>query len=90
MSASEREQAEGERTGAKRVETALGRPERFCPNCSGELRESRCKLSCPGCGFYLSCSDFYWVWAIGERWLTWLAGGCASTMTMELILLVMI
>jgi hypothetical protein len=34
-------------------------PERFCPNCSAELRESRCKLSCPQCGFYLSCSDFY-------------------------------
>jgi|SRR5579872_782739 len=33
--------------------------ERFCPNCSAELKESRCKLSCPRCGFYLSCSDFY-------------------------------
>jgi hypothetical protein len=32
---------------------------RFCPNCSAELTEHRCKLSCPGCGFYLSCSDFY-------------------------------
>lgn len=34
-------------------------PGRFCPNCSTELKESRCKLSCPKCGFYLSCSDFY-------------------------------
>jgi hypothetical protein len=34
-------------------------PERFCPNCSTELKEERCKLSCGGCGFYLSCSDFY-------------------------------
>jgi hypothetical protein len=36
-----------------------GHPERFCPNCSAELKESRCKLSCERCGFYLSCSDFY-------------------------------
>jgi hypothetical protein len=34
-------------------------PERFCPNCSAELKEFRCKLSCGVCGFYLSCSDFY-------------------------------
>jgi len=32
---------------------------RFCPNCSTQLVDQRCKLKCPKCGFYLSCSDFY-------------------------------
>jgi len=32
---------------------------RFCPNCSTQLKEHRCKLTCAQCGFYLSCSDFY-------------------------------
>lgn len=32
---------------------------RFCPNCSSQLVDQQCKLKCPNCGYYLSCSDFY-------------------------------
>jgi hypothetical protein len=32
---------------------------RYCPNCSAQLVELRCKLKCPQCDFYLNCSDFY-------------------------------
>lgn len=30
----------------------------ICPNCSSRLQESRCKLVCPGCSYYMSCSDY--------------------------------
>ena len=34
---------------------------RTCPVCSAELHERKCKLFCPrpGCGYFLSCADFY-------------------------------
>ena len=30
-----------------------------CPNCSARLVDSRCKLVCPRCHYYMSCSDYY-------------------------------
>jgi hypothetical protein len=34
---------------------------RTCPTCGHALVERRCKLVCPaeGCGYYLSCADYY-------------------------------
>jgi len=32
---------------------------RTCPNCGARLTESRCKLLCPRCHYYMSCSDYY-------------------------------
>ena len=31
----------------------------YCPRCSARLSARSCKLICPDCGYYMSCSDFY-------------------------------
>jgi hypothetical protein len=31
----------------------------YCPRCSARLEQCSCKLICPACGYYMSCSDFY-------------------------------
>jgi hypothetical protein len=60
MGLEKRESAEAEENRIVGKPTPPRKPsERFCPNCSIELKESQCKLRCPQCGFYLSCSDFY-------------------------------
>ena len=31
----------------------------YCPRCSARLAARSCKMICAGCGYYMSCSDFY-------------------------------
>ena len=32
---------------------------RTCANCGSTIEERKCKLICRGCGYFLSCSDYY-------------------------------
>ncbi len=32
--------------------------ERTCPNCDSRMDSQSCKLKCPKCGYFKSCSDF--------------------------------
>jgi hypothetical protein len=33
-------------------------PVHFCPVCSARLESRRCKMICPRCGYFMSCSEF--------------------------------
>jgi hypothetical protein len=37
---------------------AIELPVDFCPVCSSRLKSRRCKMVCPRCGYFMSCSEF--------------------------------
>jgi hypothetical protein len=37
---------------------ASGEYWRWCPRCGNELHNEKCKLRCPRCHYFMSCSDF--------------------------------
>jgi NADH pyrophosphatase NudC (nudix superfamily) len=40
------------------AENVSGEHWRFCPQCGHELINEKCKLRCPRCHYFMSCSDF--------------------------------
>jgi hypothetical protein len=46
-------------SGESKEELDPGRVVTTCPNCAARLVESRCRLLCPRCHYYMSCSDYY-------------------------------
>jgi len=39
-------------------EDGTGEYWRWCPQCGHELHNEKCKLRCPRCHYFMSCSDF--------------------------------
>jgi hypothetical protein len=53
-------QSEGEaRTSVHLQPARPGDVMRTCANCGSAMEERKCKLICRGCGYFLSCSDYY-------------------------------
>jgi hypothetical protein len=46
-----------DRPDARRIDPAIVM--RTCANCGSIMEERKCKLICHGCGYFLSCSDYY-------------------------------
>jgi hypothetical protein len=47
---------------APSVQSQVSNPDelmRTCANCGSPMKERKCKLICTGCGYFLSCSDYY-------------------------------
>ncbi len=42
-----------------KAEANPGELMRTCANCGSPMEERKCKLICHGCGYFLSCSDYY-------------------------------
>lgn len=40
------------------LEIAAGAKESYCPNCDAKLLDRGCKLRCPKCHYFMSCSEF--------------------------------
>ncbi len=49
--------AEQEKEGAPKPKPE--EPMLYCPRCNARLEQSRCKLVCERCGYYMSCADYY-------------------------------
>ena len=50
---------DGRNNFAHHPESHISHESEYCPQCGVKLQENHCKLICPLCGYYMSCSDYY-------------------------------